>query len=394
MVSSPESALSPLYQACRNNDTQTVEDILSDMSVEKLNQLEPNGSTSLHAAAYYGHLEIVCLLLDKGAVSTIKNKFGLTAAEEARTDEIRKLFEKRVTHVDEDRFIGHANSIEWLTVNERAAEYAAFYQASLKKAYGDGLNRELLLLYLLQIYQKKPIGMHQVIFLVDLFFKNKDDNLIVTAYTVESDFYRTLNADLAKMIKHQNRFRTEVELECEAPGALAAFISYSPTLLKLSFEGETFRGMLITKSDLNQYKAGSIIMVKSFLSTSKDRSVSEWFANQKQPQKGASSESIRFPAICHYKIRYPNSSLAIENISIHKKEQEVLILPLTVFKVNSVTDKNSHFEIDLVQQRPLRVADHPNDVGGFCCVMCYYAWPSCYRMCCLQSHGAVEYPDP
>lgn len=135
-------------------------------------------------------------------------------------------------------------------------------------------------------------------------------------------------------------------------------------------------------------------MVKSFLSTSKDRTVSDWFAIREQPKKGSSKESVKISVICHYNIRYPNSSLSIENISIHKTEQEVLILLLTVFKVNSVQNKNSQFEIDLMQQKPLRVADRPNDAAGYCCMMCYYAWPSCYRMCCIKSHGAVEYPDP
>lgn len=209
--SSSQSDLSPLYQACRSNDIAKVKNILSDISTEQINQLEPNGSTSLHAASYYGHLEIVRLLLDKGAVSTIKNKFGLTALQEASTDEIRQLFEKRVQHGDEDRFTGRADSIEWLTVNERAAEYAAFYQASLKKSYDKGPDRESILLYLFQIYQKNRVGMPQVIFLFDSFFKTNNDNLIVTAYTVESDFYRILNSDLAKMIKHQSQFDTEFE---------------------------------------------------------------------------------------------------------------------------------------------------------------------------------------
>ncbi|CAF4500767.1 unnamed protein product [Rotaria socialis] len=57
------SDTSPFYKACRHNDISSVKNYLQTISAEEINQIEPNGSTALHVAAYRGHEEIVELLL-------------------------------------------------------------------------------------------------------------------------------------------------------------------------------------------------------------------------------------------------------------------------------------------------------------------------------------------
>lgn len=60
-----------------------------------MNQLEPNESTTLHAAVHYGHVEIVRILLhEKNVMCHRLNRYDLTAYEEASTDEIRELFDR------------------------------------------------------------------------------------------------------------------------------------------------------------------------------------------------------------------------------------------------------------------------------------------------------------
>ena len=53
------------------------------------NQIQVDGSTALHAAAFYGHLSIAELLLEYGANADIKNRFSHTANEESSTNEIK-----------------------------------------------------------------------------------------------------------------------------------------------------------------------------------------------------------------------------------------------------------------------------------------------------------------
>jgi len=56
-----------------------------------VNDTQHNGSTPLHAAAFYGHLPVVELLLSCGADPTLKNGFGNTPLDEARTGAIKSV---------------------------------------------------------------------------------------------------------------------------------------------------------------------------------------------------------------------------------------------------------------------------------------------------------------
>ncbi|CAF0942354.1 unnamed protein product [Adineta ricciae] len=392
----PFTELSPLYVACRANNVHLVEQILANMSIEEINRIESNGSTALHVVAYNGHIEIVRLLLGKGASMMIRNRFGLLPVQEARTDEIKKLFEQREQQNNENRFVGDTNFIEWLTVNERAAEYAVFYRDSLKDAYENGIDCDLLVYYLKEIVANNPKGMLDIIYCFRAYFESKDATHIVKAYTVESDFYRTLNKDLAKMISHRDSIETEVKIKVKIPGAIAAVLSCDPALQQLSFTGDTFRGMCVTTNDLDQYKPGSIIMTKSFLSTSKNKEVAEGFITNELEQEGPASNSKKISVICRYSIRNRNTALAIETLSIFKKEEEVLILPINVFKVVSVQEKNGRFEIKLVEQERLARlslgSEDPKFAGVFG-IICHFAFPSCYRKCCMRCCGVVEAPE-
>ncbi|CAF1583589.1 unnamed protein product, partial [Didymodactylos carnosus] len=84
---------SDLYRACRSNAIDKVYEYLKTASVDEINQIQSNGSTALHIASYHGHNEIVKLLLEKGASPSIRNQiYGLTAFDEARTNQTEDLF--------------------------------------------------------------------------------------------------------------------------------------------------------------------------------------------------------------------------------------------------------------------------------------------------------------
>ncbi|CAF3427400.1 unnamed protein product [Rotaria socialis] len=94
---SQQSEVSNLYRACQTGNIYLVRDILSSTSHADINRLEPNGSTSLHAAAFFGHADIVQLLLQHGVVRDQRNADGLTAYEVASKDEIRQLFHRSLS---------------------------------------------------------------------------------------------------------------------------------------------------------------------------------------------------------------------------------------------------------------------------------------------------------
>ena len=91
------SEVSEFYIACRNGDVQFVKHYLKNLSDPKCqpNHFEPSvKNTPLHAASYYGHKEIVQLLLQHECDRSQLNGYGLTAFEEAANDEIRALFKR------------------------------------------------------------------------------------------------------------------------------------------------------------------------------------------------------------------------------------------------------------------------------------------------------------
>jgi len=86
---------SDFYNACRNGDLNKVDRLLKTMTPREINKIEDaNNSTALHAASYFGHPEVVKRLLEVGANVRIRNGYGLKAAEEAQTPEVKAIFEQ------------------------------------------------------------------------------------------------------------------------------------------------------------------------------------------------------------------------------------------------------------------------------------------------------------
>lgn len=106
-VTKQSPRVSEFYSACRNGDVDFVKEYLANHKKipDNLNYLEPNvNSTPLHAASYYGHKEIVELLLEHRFDRSIINGYGLTAFEEAANDEIRNLFKRTQNSSSNRRF--------------------------------------------------------------------------------------------------------------------------------------------------------------------------------------------------------------------------------------------------------------------------------------------------
>ncbi|CAF1271906.1 unnamed protein product [Rotaria sordida] len=201
---------SKFYFACRNNDIDTVTSLLPTITLEGINQIEPNGSTALHAAAYYGNKEIVKLLLSKGTQRMIKNVHGYTPYDEAKTGDIKKLFQRVEASGSEprNRFAGvKGPSYEWIFVKSDPSSYASFNRESLWKCRNDEefdrLCRGIQQYY---INENGPLAdvepIESVRLFIDTAIKNNDPTQVVRAYTAETGFYNRVNTDLAQIPAH------------------------------------------------------------------------------------------------------------------------------------------------------------------------------------------------
>ncbi|CAF1305599.1 unnamed protein product [Didymodactylos carnosus] len=85
---------SDFYFACRNGRIEYVQEKLKTMTVDEINKVEPNGSTALHAATFYNHVNIVSELFKVQCSRTVYNNHGNLPYDEIQTDEMRQLFER------------------------------------------------------------------------------------------------------------------------------------------------------------------------------------------------------------------------------------------------------------------------------------------------------------
>jgi hypothetical protein len=366
--SSPPPPVSVFYQACRDGNTDQVQQFLPSMSLDDINKIESNGSTALHAACYYGHFDIVKLLLDAGASRSIRNRrFNLLPFDEAN-ETIKKLFYRvnstsnTTSDVGVDRYTGLSVNNEWMIETKQAAEWKInlYNWLQMKQSFDE------MITYLQQYYltehvfracqTKRDKNMIQWFF--DRAAVEQDVRYIVKAYTSPTQFYTIVNNHLREFLLRF--FRRDCDprhantLE-KSTGYLASIFIYHPDLRLLHYTGLTYRGMILNHHDLSLYTVGKRLLNKSFLSTSIDRRVAEMFGGvgaSTNMRRNINHDLIQYITFCTYRIRNANTALQIGLISEVPVEQEVLIMPLSAFQVISVKqhlgdDSIIHVEMEL-----------------------------------------------
>ena len=129
---------------------------------------------------------------------------------------------------------------------------------------------------------------------------------LLQAYTTPNvQFHKLFNYDLAEL-GSDFRFFSSLALinsgyaDNEPPKDLGQYVFASliinhPRFRPYYYAGLTFRGMKVTRKDLEEYNPGNIILTRSFLSTSKDRSIAELFLDCEHDDTHPS-------VICIYKV--------------------------------------------------------------------------------------------
>jgi hypothetical protein len=298
------------------------------MSVEEINQIEPNGSTALHVASYRGHEKIVELLLEKGASHTVVNRYNNTPLDEAKTEKIKQLIHSRMKKTT--RFV--SESVEWiLPTND--ADFQADQYSKIIKTYGRDPHFERLIIHIKENYLEKDLkyveDIEKIKEYFDMAILHKDPLYLLIAYTAETGFYSALNIHLAKL-----RLENLTDNENLDRAYYIGIIAHHPQLQRFSYIGTVFRGMMIMNDDLKQYQIGTRILTKTFSSASKERNIALGFLNNNLDTDN------RLSTICIYQIRNQGTALDIQHISLFKYEQEVLVLPYSAFKITDIQRNN------------------------------------------------------
>ena len=326
-------SVSEFYYACRNGDVTKVKTLLPTLSTTEIDRMEPNGSTALHAAAYSGHIDIVHLLLDKGASTSQKNKYDKIPEKEAKTPEIAQLFQDTKAKLTIDWAIR-----DLFTATSYHRRFYSFSQGppTLSSVVDKLVHADEL--FNVEFEERQTAAMKQVRSLFLQAVECADAQYLIRAYTMESDFYRILNKKLQTHMKFTDEERENPPWFC----AYARFLASDETSLRsYRWTGVTYRGIKTSIDGLALYHIGKILMNKSFLSTAKSREVPLMFAAH---NKGKDERGVLFK----YIVNDDRAALDIRNASMFSAEEEVLILPCMDFEITEINDSGEHVEITLL----------------------------------------------
>ena len=366
-----------MYEACRDGDVDRVRKLLPKYSHIDLSEPDPrhDGNTCLHIATAQGHDNIVTILLDHGCYRSAQlndqcqSAYDIAAATKEST---RALFLRHaegdpstksasrfydqdamecfdIVQVEEDREeetpanVDAKKSCVQTYRSEEEKKHAINYSSSSKAMCQSRLARFFVnsfhsdepleddtintrLNYLLKQMGRRPSSdyikaeglLHQYE------TSSRSIEQLLHLYTLETEFYRLLRTDCL-------------------PLALPLFI-HLPELKERYFRGRTYRGMKMTHDQLLIYEKasetpGTLLQTRSFSSTSIDRLVAEEFACAKESKADRNLSvlfTFEFPARCDQAINLSRISIEKPSLSEYQDEQEVLILPWTLFEVTEV----------------------------------------------------------
>lgn len=376
---------SEFYFACRNGDIDKVKRMLPTIPYNQLNHLEANGSTPLHAATYYGHLEIVRLLLHEyGCIRHLRNRYGSTAYEEAQTDEMREFYhrplnsnrfnddsmsteqlfevfsslkekpvmedndDEDVTQPDRHFLIGFETSEEVKAQLNGLQGVKAFLQSRVGRHILAGAMK-------LKLCKDAVYGDEELLYVSSEKFRQDIVQTILDkhvtpnhpeyqycCYLLKEYVQRGTIEPLLKLYTLETPFYQQLSILSSPLGFL--FHIHLPELKPRYYQGYSYRGVRLSRQDLNEYRwalknKDRALSSMTFASTSISKSVAERFATK--PSTSLDKLNVLFvfyfPQPCDTAInlgRIPEYQLSC--ISNYENEQEVLVGPRTFFKVTAM----------------------------------------------------------
>ncbi|CAF1190941.1 unnamed protein product [Didymodactylos carnosus] len=339
---------SEFYWTCRGGDTERVEEMLKGMTREEISKVEQNGSTALHVACYYGHTKIIKMLLERGCDRSVINTYSQTAFSESSCEEVRELFER--SDSDKRRFmdpdvrdsfsIVHTNKtleksdMPYNYVNRhknvKVAKDAQLMTGISKSIFKKFVQArvELPLVDQLEEIVNKSVFCDDSVSTIELIktrellnkFKAKGKksvcvNALLTLYTLETKFYEVLRHNAIAFTSIIYMHLSELE--------------------DRAYKGYSYRGVAISSEDLKAYNwvhsdKKDILETCTVQSTSKNIARAESFAEKAMcSDKHKTIFQFNFPEKCA-------TAIELRELSNYPVEEEVLVLPFTLFEVDAV----------------------------------------------------------
>jgi hypothetical protein len=330
-----------LFIACHENDISTVRDLLPRTSVKDLNSLGPDGRSCLHIASSRGDRDMIDLLISYGALRQTKDQKGQTCVDVAKTEEVAEAFARQPEAIAE-RYTADVNrneQINWLFGQDKAEAFSlAIHRGCIKDRGVRKTVEKIEDAKFIPTNDESKEGKILRYFLNEAREKN-DPTYLLRIYTIDGIFYTEINEYMASG-KSKQVFN---KLCHEWSGYYAGCLMKNPAFKPYHFSRVTFRVMVINREAFNQYEHGVVVTNKAFQSSSKLPAVARKFAQKKGRILGKVSVLIQHTIVDR------KSALDIASLSEFPEEEEVLMVPGILFKVDYVDRSLEPYQIHLRQ---------------------------------------------
>ena len=349
---------SAFYHACKEGDIDYVRQHLSTNSHDKIiRQVEPNGDTALHAATRAGHVSIVTFLLANGFSRIAINRERKTAYEIESNDEIRRLFYRSVNEL-QSRF-HDKNADETLSIFNNNTNEVIFNNSNdtTQSQYINRFNR------LPRIFRNVVKAMAETRCIEEFekiisdlgFLSNNITGDRILIKSTFDDYLQTKNIINLIHLYTLNDIYKAIRSRSDAYTTLVYL--HLTSMSKRAYQGISYRGVKMSIFDVSRYyyamkNANCIIETRNFASTSKRKNVSLIYSAHGEALDHNLHSILlifEFPTRCKTAIDLTRISENLPPISQYADEEEVLILPYTLFKVLNVFEatQNEPFSIYL-----------------------------------------------
>ena len=334
-----------LFRACRENDISTVRNLLPQTSFEEINRQGPDGQTCLHIASSHDYRDLMGLLVEHGALRQLKNKEGLTCFQVAKNEEVFEAFgrqpDKVAVRYRFDFDVHPEEEINWLFGQNRAEAFSrAIHRGCMKDRGVRKTVEKIESAKFIPLDDESKEGKTLRYFLNQARQQN-DPTFLLRIYTIDGIFYTELNRYMAS-----GKSKEVFEKLCHKwSGYYAGCLMKNPEFIKYHFAGVTHRGMIIDREAFKQYEVGVVVTNKTFQSSSKLPAVALKFAKKNEER------SNKLSVLIQYTILERRSALDIKHLSEFPEEEEVLMVPGILFKVDYVDGTREPCRVHLRQLR-------------------------------------------
>ena len=324
-------------------------------SLQTINRTGLSGKVALSRANLEEFNDIQIFLTNNALQAFTRIPHTLTPYDASRMDQLHELFLQHWNLFDLQQQIIDDDYIEWSLVGDNLIRKRQEFreQIDLYKTY-DNEHHSItrLLIEIIDYYIKEYLAQEEHVSADEItklegYFRqaiNEKNYLkyFIKVYTLSNNFHRILNKHLAlyildyfDMYSYSHSSKGYRLINCLV--YIVTLLINHPDIHKHQYKGVTYRGILMTEEALNHYSVGNHILNRSFVSTTKDRAVAEIFAGSDRAnisrQTPDDRNTRKVSVLLKYIIKQDQTAIDIKYLSTIPDEEEVLILPFSVFQV-------------------------------------------------------------